>query len=166
MTTICLIVAVSENNVIGRDGDLPWHISEDLQRFKTLTTGSPVIMGRTTWESLPIKPLPGRRNIVLTRQERYVAEGADVMGSLEEALSKTEEDDGDVFIIGGGNVYAQALDVSVDIADKLFITRVHETVDGDTFFPDVPSDFEIVSQEDVPANDDTPAYSFIDYVRK
>src|SRR4051812_35838262 len=117
------------------DGALPWHLPEDMRRFKELTIGSTVVMGRITWESLPerFRPLPGRRNIVITRQTSYDAAGAEVVASLEEALGRT---DGDVWVIGGASIYEQAL----SHADRVIRTRVHLQVDGDTHAPVLDSD--------------------------
>jgi dihydrofolate reductase len=129
---VSLIAAVADNGVIGREGRLPWHISEDLRRFKRLTTGHTVIMGRRTWESLApgVRPLPNRRNIVLSRRQDLPAAGALVCGSLEDALVQCRGED-EVFIIGGGEVYRQA----IARADRLYLTLVHEQVDGDAHFP-------------------------------
>ena len=130
---VSAVVAASENNVIGKDGGLPWHVSSDLKLFRELTMGKPMIMGRGTWESLPKKPLPGRRNIVITRNPDYVAEGAEVAGSVDEALSMCAGE-AEVSIIGGGEVYARAMDRT----DRIYLTRIHLQVEGDTFLPDLP----------------------------
>ena len=130
---VSAVVAASDNNVIGKDGGLPWHVSSDLKLFKEITMGKPVIMGRRTWESLPRQPLPGRRNIVITRNPDYAAEGADVAGSIHEALAMCEGEP-EVSIIGGGQVYEQAMDRT----DRIYLTRIHLTVDGDTFLPELP----------------------------
>lgn len=130
---VSAVVAASDNNVIGKDGGLPWHVSSDLKLFKEITMGKPVIMGRRTWESLPKQPLPGRRNIVITRNPDYAADGADVAGSIHEALAMCEGEP-EVSIIGGGQVYEQAMDRT----DRIYLTRIHLTVDGDTFLPDLP----------------------------
>lgn len=132
---ISIIVAVAENGVIGRGGELPWRLSADLQRFKRLTMGHTIIMGRRTWESIG-RPLPGRRTIVVTRQSDYRTNAADVtvVSSLDAALS-TAEKAGEVeaFIVGGAELYRDAL----SRADRLYVTRVLAKVDGDTWFPDV-----------------------------
>lgn len=128
---IALVVAMADNNAIGKNNQLLWHISEDLQFFKKLTLGGTVIMGRKTYESIG-KPLPKRRNIVITRTESYLAAGAEIVHSLEEALSIAESDE-KVFIIGGGEIYRQA----INSADMLYITKVDRTYDADTFFPDI-----------------------------
>jgi dihydrofolate reductase len=130
---VSAVVAASDNNVIGKDGGLPWHVSSDLKLFKEITMGKPVIMGRRTWESLPRQPLPGRRNIVITRNSDYAAEGADVAGSIHEALAMCEGEP-EVSIIGGGQVYEQAMNRT----DRIYLTRIHLTVDGDTFLPELP----------------------------
>lgn len=128
---IALVVAMAGNNAIGKDNQLLWYISEDLQFFKKLTLGGTVIMGRKTYESIG-RPLPKRRNIVITRTEGYLADGAEIVHSLEEALSIAESDE-KVFIIGGGEIYRQA----ISFADMLYITKVDRTYDADTFFPDI-----------------------------
>ncbi len=135
MSRIALVVAVSRNGVIGRDGGLPWHISSDLKRFKQITMGKPIIMGRKTWESLPRKPLPGRRNIVITRQPGYQAPGARVATDAETALrlARTEEPD-EIAIIGGGAIYVRFL----PMADRVYLTEVGLDVAGDTHFPHLP----------------------------
>ena len=129
-SNLTLIVAVSENDVIGKDNDLIWHLKNDLKRFKALTSGHCIIMGRKTFESFP-KPLPNRTHIVITRQQNYKApEGVIIVNSLEAAIKKAEQDT-NPFIIGGGEIYKQALNV-VDIIE---FTRVHHSFEGDTFFP-------------------------------
>ena len=129
-----IIVAVSENGVIGKDGDIPWHYPEDLKHFKKKTMDHPVIMGSSTYRSLPedFKPLPGRKNIVLTRSGIDVDESVSVANNLDEAWKIAGEHDEKAFIIGGATIYEQTL----KDADKLVLTRIHEEYDGDTFFPD------------------------------
>jgi dihydrofolate reductase len=131
---VSAVVAASDNNVIGKDGGLPWHVSSDLKLFKEITLGKPVIMGRRTWESLPRKPLPGRRNIVITRNPDYVAEGAEIVRSVDEALAVCAGEP-EVSIIGGGQVYEQAMSRT----DRIYLTRIHLEVDGDTLLPDLPA---------------------------
>lgn len=126
---ISIIVAVAENGIIGDKNTLLWHISEDLRRFKALTTGHPVVMGRKTFESLG-RPLPNRRNVVISRQELAI-DGCEVVHSLDEALALFPSDE-EVFIIGGAQIYAEAL----PIADRFYLTRVGHTYEGDTRFPD------------------------------
>lgn len=129
-TRLAIIVAVSDNGVIGRDGDLPWRLPEDLKHFKRTTLGHAVVMGRATWESIGF-PLPKRRNIVLTRNREYVADGAEIAHSLDDALALARQTDPEPFVIGGATLYAEALPV----ATRLEITEVHRDVKGDTFFP-------------------------------
>ena len=126
---ITIIAAVARNGVIGKDNKMPWHLSEDLKRFKALTMGRPMIMGRKTWESLPGR-LPGRPHIVVTHNPDYRAEGATVVGSLVDALAAAGDTD-EVFVIGGAQLYAQA----VAIADRLQLTEIDADFDGDTHFP-------------------------------
>ena len=127
---IACVVAHASNRVIGRDGDLPWHLPSDMKFFRELTTGGTVIMGRRTWESIPerFRPLPGRRNLVLSRGGEI--EGAEVFTSLEAAL---EAADGDVFVIGGGATYEAAL----PLADRVYATEIDAEVEGDTRFPEL-----------------------------
>jgi len=140
--SINLIWAEAADRVIGMDGAVPWHVPEDMRRFKELTMGSTVVMGRLTWESLPEKfrPLPGRRNVVVTRQASYEASGAEVASSLEQAL---ERSDGDVWVIGGASVYEQAL----PIADRVVRTRIHVQVEGDTHAPEVGPEWTMVGRD-------------------
>ncbi len=128
---VALVVAHSANRVIGRDGGLPWRLPGDLRRFRELTTGHAVVMGRRTYESLPdaFRPLPERRNIVLSTDPAYRADGAEVVGDLDAALTGTR------FVIGGGAVYAQAL----PLAQRVYATEIEAEVDGDTFFPELPA---------------------------
>lgn len=128
---VSIIVAVAENQAIGFDNHLLWHISEDLKRFKSLTLGHHIIMGRKTFESIG-KPLPGRINIVISRQDGFNANDCLVANSLESAI-ELAQNDSEVFIIGGGEIYKQAL----LIADKIYLTRVHAGFHGDTFFPEL-----------------------------
>ena len=152
-----IIAAVAENGAIGKDGDIPWHIPEDLEHFKQKTTGHPVIMGRKTYESLPenFRPLPDRTNIVLTRSDMD-EEGIRVVRSLEEAYSIAEELDDKPFIIGGASVYKQALSE----ADKMILTEVKKEVDGDTFFPEF--DREEWNEERREEHED---FDFVTYTR-
>jgi dihydrofolate reductase len=129
---IVFVVAVARNRVIGRQGALPWRISSDLKRFKAITMGKPVIMGRKTWESLPKRPLPGRRNIVITRDRHYRAEGAVVVASVAEALAEAQKAPGDeISVIGGSDIFRQML----PMADRLYLTQVDLEPEGDVFFP-------------------------------
>ena len=130
MSRISFVVAVSHNGVIGRDGGLPWHISTDLRRFKAITMGKPLVMGRKTWESLPKKPLPGRPNIVITRQKNYRAEGAIVVSDIPSALAAAGQVE-EICVIGGGEIF----DMFLNQTDRIYLTAVDVEVDGDTFFP-------------------------------
>jgi dihydrofolate reductase len=129
MSRIAFVVAVSRNGVIGRAGGLPWRISADLKRFKAITMGKPLIMGRKTWESLPKKPLPGRPNIVITRQKNYRAEGAIVVSDIPSALAAAGQVD-EVCVIGGGEIF----DMFLPQTDRIYLTEVDLEVEGDTFF--------------------------------
>ena len=127
---ITLIAAAAENNALGKDNDLLWHLPEDFKRFKQITSGHYIIMGRKTFESFP-KPLPNRTHIIITRQKEYLADGCLVVHSLEEALEISPQNE-EVFIIGGAQIYKQAL----PFADKIDLTRVHIELDADAFFPE------------------------------
>lgn len=156
MSEIIIIVAVSENNVIGKDGKVPWDIKEDLQRFKRLTLNHPVIMGRKTYESLPVKPLKYRTNIVLTTQKKFNPLGVIVKNSLKDAIEFCENHD-KVFIIGGQSVFEEGL----KIADTLELTRVYGDYDGDAFFPEINFDEWVLKNKE-----DREGYSFFTYTRK
>jgi dihydrofolate reductase len=134
---VALIVAVAENGIIGRDGALPWRIPEDMKWFVARTKGKPCVMGRKTWKSFPKRPLPGRTNIVITRNAAYRAEGAVVVQTLSAALDVAAgEEPEEIMILGGAEIYAQAL----PIADRIYLTSVHGEVAGDTRFPDLDRD--------------------------
>lgn len=141
---ISIIVIISENRVIANKGDIPWKIPEDLKRFRKITMGHPVIMGRKTFETLP-KEFAGRTNIVITRDGNYQAENAVVINSLEEAIEKAKKAPGseEIFIIGGGQIFQQA----ISMADKLYLTIVEGNWEGDTFFPDYPDFIKISYKE-------------------
>ncbi|MFI3265581.1 MAG: dihydrofolate reductase [Rikenellaceae bacterium] len=159
---ISIIVAMAHDRVIGGGNQLLWHISEDLKRFKAITMGCPIIMGRKTYESIG-RPLPGRDNIVVSTQENLKIDGCIVVGSLEQALQMYEPSR-EVFVIGGGEIYAQ----TIDLAHKLYITEVDATYAGDTFFPEIDSaKWEQTSRESFSRGDkfDKP-FSFVDYVRR
>lgn len=161
---ISLIVAASENNAIGKNNQLLWHLPNDLRYFKNTTWGMPVIMGRKTFEAVN-KPLPGRINIVITRQANWEAEGVTVVSDLEAALEKAKATNcREIFVIGGGEIYKQAF----ERADKLYVTRVHATIEGDTFFPAIDEDkWQQVSNEDFTADEKHAyAYSFQTWERK
>lgn len=127
MSEIVLVLAMADNGVIGKDGGIPWHISEDMKRFKALTMGHTVVMGRKTWDSLPKKPLPGRVNVVVTRQKGWYADGATTASSLGQATAGTS---GVVMILGGAEIYERAL----PLAARIELTEVHRAFDGDARF--------------------------------
>ncbi|WP_428028302.1 dihydrofolate reductase [Altererythrobacter sp.] len=162
MHEIFMIYARASNGVIGKDGTLPWHIPADLKRFKALTMGKPMIMGRKTFESFP-SPLPGRRHIVLTRRERWDSTGAEVARSVEEALAMAREgnETGEIAVVGGAAIY----DVLMDHAQRIELTHVHADYEGDTFMPELGSEWEVEAREDVAAEGGLPAYSFVTYRR-
>lgn len=159
---ISIIVAIAQNGTIGDKNALLWHIKEDMRFFRTTTSGHPVIMGRKTFESLGSKPLPKRKNIVITRSD-VEFEGAFVAHSLEEAIAMAD-DDAEVFIMGGAQIYAQAL----DIADRMYITRVERDYGGDTSFPEVDySKWKLVAEERYERGEDYDSpFSFLTYDRK
>ena len=144
---ISLIVAASENGVIGRDGDLPWRQSDDLRRFKAVTMGKPIVMGRKTWESIG-RPLPGRQNIVVSRQPGLEIEGADVVASPAAAVDVAAGAE-EIMIIGGSEIYKLFL----PLADRVYLTRVHADVEGDAWFPALGDDWRLVSDERHAADD-------------
>lgn len=147
--TISLVVAAADNNAIGKDNRLLWHLPNDMKFFKNTTWGMPVIMGRKTFESLG-KPLAGRTNIVMTRHNNWSAEGAHVVSNLDEALQVAADTDAkEAFVIGGGEIFAQAL----PLASRVYLTRVHTNIDGDTFFPELlPQDWKLLTQLDFEAD--------------
>jgi dihydrofolate reductase len=159
---ITIIVAASANNVIGVQGQLPWKLSDDLKRFNQLTIGKPIVMGRLTWESIG-RPLPGRQNIVLTRQTDFVAEGCDVVATPAEAL-EVATDAEETMIIGGSQIYGLFLPK----ATRMHVTRVHTTIDGDAFFPEIDeSAWTLVSSESYEADASNQfAFDFTIYERK
>ncbi len=157
---VALVAAVARGGVIGRDGDLPWRLPEDMAHFREVTLGHPVVMGRKTWESLPdrFRPLPGRLNVVVTRNPEWHADGADRVGSLEEALTVLDGAER-VSVIGGGEIFAAAL----PLADELLLTEIELDVDGDTFFPPWSGFVETAREEHV-SGDGTP-FAFVTYRR-
>jgi len=158
MPEIVIIAAVARNRVIGKDNRLLWNIPEDMAHFKALTAGHTVVMGRKTWESLPprFRPLPGRRNIVISRQPDYAAPGAEIAGSLENAL-KLASTAASVFVIGGEQIYTQAMAV----ADRLEITEVDQEPEGDAWFPEIAA----VDWEKMPKIEGT-GFAFVTYHRR
>ena len=161
--TVSLVAAVARRGVIGRDGGIPWRLPEDMARFRDLTMGRPVVMGRRTWESLPdrFRPLPGRGNVVVTRNPDWTAQGADRAASFEDAVGLLEAEP-EIFVIGGGEIYAAAL----PYADELLLTEIDADIDGDTTFPAWnPGEFEEVSRERHVSTEGTP-FSFATYRRR
>jgi len=156
---VTIIAAAAENEALGKDNDLLWHIREDLQRFKNLTCGHAIIMGRKTFESLP-KALPNRTNIVVSRNQNYAAPGIILCPSIEAALEYAKEDS-QPFVIGGGQIYKQAL----AYAQTIELTRVHQSFEADTFFPKIDSSqWEEVHRESHPKTPEQPlAYTYITY---
>ena len=152
---LTLIAATSTNNALGKDNQLVWHLPDDFKRFKALTTDHYIIMGRKTFESFP-KPLPNRTHVIITRQSNYEApEGCIVVSSLEEAIKVCPKNE-EVFVVGGGEIYKQA----IDIADKVDLTRVHTSVEADTFFPEInPEKWELIFEE-LHIKDEKHAFDF------
>lgn len=161
MSKISIIVAVAQNNVIGNNNQLIWHIPDDLKRFKALTMGHHIIMGRKTWESIG-RPLPGRNSIVVTRNKNFDAPGAQLAGSLEEAIALSSGD-AEVFIIGGGELYRQAL----PMANKIYLTKVHRYFEGDVSFPELDTKdwVELFTEKGKPTAKDGLDYTFVDLER-
>ena len=165
---LSMMVAKASNNVIGRNNKLPWYLPNALKYFKQVTFGKPVIMGRKTWESLK-GPLPGRTNIVITRQPDYRAEGAKVVATVEDAITMAEnvafiEGQEEAVIMGGAEIYALALPQT----ERLYLTEVHAAVEGDTFFPAyATAEWQEIGREDFAAEGPNPYdYSFVVYERK
>jgi dihydrofolate reductase len=152
---VVIIAAVAENRVIGKDGAIPWSVREDMRHFRELTTGFPCIMGRKTWESLPKKPLPGRLNIIISKTLTVSGETL-VFPSLDEALKHCRAHE-KVFICGGASLYREAL----PLAERMEITMIHKTVEGDVFFPEIDS--EIWTESAVLKKD---GFSFVSFVRR
>jgi dihydrofolate reductase len=151
---ITIIAAAGENNSLGKDNDLVWHLPDDFKRFKELTSGNYILMGRKTFETFP-KPLPNRKHLIITRQEEYsVPENCFVFDSIQSAFDEVLSDN-DIWIIGGGEIYKQ----SMGIADRIELTRVHSEFEADTFFPEIGEEWELVSEEYHPS-DDRHKYDF------
>jgi dihydrofolate reductase len=159
---ISIIVAVSKDLGIGKNNELLWHLPEDMKRFKKLTMGNTVIMGKRTWESLPKRPLPGRKNVVITDIPHERFDEAVTAYSMEDAVTKCKNDR-EVFIIGGGSIYRQFM----AFADRLYITHVHKKTAADVFFPKIdPKIWKVVEKEEFkPENDGIP-YTYVIYERK
>jgi len=146
---VSLIVAVSENNVIGKDNNLIWHLPKDMKFFKNTTLHHHVIMGRKNFESIPHKfrPLPNRTNIIISRKTNYTAANSLVVSSIQKALEIAKENsDPEPFIIGGGEIYKLAL--KLDLVDRIYLTRIHGVFEGDTFFPELDNSWKEISKED------------------
>ena len=158
---ITIIAAAGENNELGKNNDLVWHLPDDFKRFKQLTTGHHIIMGRKTFESFP-KPLPNRTHIVITRNKNYRKDDILVAGSLQEALALVSNDN-QPFIIGGGEIYK----IAMDVADKIELTRVHGTFEADTFFPKIdPNKWKLISEEYHPKDKKHSFdFTYLTYVR-
>jgi dihydrofolate reductase len=167
VTQIVIIAAVAENGVIGQGGTMPWRLKSDMRHFRALTMGKPVVMGRKTYLSTSVKPLPARTNIVVTRDANFTAPGALVARSLEIALEVARGDalrrGSDIMVIGGAEIYAQAM----PLADRLEITRIHMNPQGDTAFPPIdPAVWREAAREPHPAGEgDDAAFDFVSYVK-
>jgi len=156
-----LVAAVAENGVIGAEGGLPWRLPGDLKRFKALTMGRPLIMGRRTFDSIG-RALPGRRNIVITRNPDWRAPGVETAASLQAALSECGGD-GEAMVIGGAEIFAAAM----PLADRIELTRVHARPAGDTYFPELDeADWAEVAREDIPAEGERPGHAFLRLIRR
>lgn len=158
-----LIVAMSDNRVIGRNNAMPWHLPEDLKFFKRVTMGKPVIMGRNTYESIG-KPLPGRDNIVITRNPDYQVDGVHVVGSVQEAIELSgqltaPDSEAEMMVIGG----AQIFELTLPLADRIYLTELHTKIAGDVFFPQFPREqWEEIARENRPATPENPfTYTFL-----
>jgi dihydrofolate reductase len=161
---LTIISAVANNQVIGMNNQLIWHLPADLKRFKELTMGKTLIMGRKTFESIG-KPLPGRKTIIVTRNSDYYAEGCEIASNLKDALCKVKEES-EVFVAGGGEIYRQV--INLHFTRKLYITRVYANFEGDSFFPDISTEkWELVDREDQPIDEKNPyPFAFLTYKRR
>ncbi|OFX23607.1 MAG: hypothetical protein A2033_15535 [Bacteroidetes bacterium GWA2_31_9] len=162
MSNISIIVAIAENNAIGINNNLLCHLPEDLKRFKQITSGHKIIMGKITYFTLPKRPLPNRTNVVLTNIQGEIIEGCQMAYSIDDVLKICNEEES--FIIGGGSVYRQFL----PIANKLYLTKIHHKFEADTYFSDINFDeWETISESDIFTDEKSGiAYSFVDYKRK
>ncbi len=161
---LSIIVAQAENRAIGKNNDLLWHLSSDLKRFKALTMGHPVVMGRRTWESLPKRPLPGRRNIVFTQNPDFVAEGAEVVHSVNGLFAALKDCDDEVFIMGGAAIY----ELLLPFTNRLYVTHIYRDFDGDVFFPVIDmSEFNLVNLSEPMFDEESGLdYAYEEYDRK
>ncbi len=160
MKEIAIIVAIAENDAIGKNNNLLWHISNDLKRFKKLTSGNPVVMGKKTYFSLPVRPLPNRKNMIITDIPNEIIDNCTMAYSIDDAIAKMDEDKTN-FIIGGGSIYAQFL----PLAHKLYLTRVHRSFDADVFFSKIDfNEWEKVFEESH-LEEELP-YTFQEFIRK
>lgn len=161
MQKITLIAALGENACIGVDNQMPWHIPEDFAFFKSYTLGKSVIMGRKTWESLPIKPLPERRNIIISQNMAYEAEGAEVFDDLNKALASCAADE-EIIIMGGAQIYTQTMDLATDLR----LTEVKLSPQGDAFFPEVSQTIWQEQERKACVSKKGTAFDFVHYVRR
>jgi dihydrofolate reductase len=160
MSILSLIVAMDRRRLIGRDNALPWRLPEDLRHFKATTLGKPIIMGRKTWESLG-RPLPGRRNILVSRNPAYAAEGAEVAASLPAALQLAQDEE-EVFVIGGSELYRQAL----PLAHRLYLTEIDAAFEGDAWFPEFSADEWLETSREPQVGADGLPFAFVLYERR
>lgn len=161
---LSLIAALAKNRAIGKDNQLLWHLPEDMRHFRETTRGKPVIMGRKTWESLPdaFRPLPGRKNIVVSRNPAYQASGASLVGSLDAAIKQAGEA-AEIFIIGGAELYCQAM----PLADRLYLTELAQYFAGDAFFPETPvNTWQEISRQTAQSTANGLEFSFVVYQRR
>lgn len=158
---LALIVAQAENRVIGLNNEMPWHLPEDLQYFKRVTLGEPIIMGRKTFESIG-RPLPGRTNIVITRQTDWCADGAQVVASLEAAIEcATQESPEEIMVIGGAQIY----EASLPLVDRVYLTQIHQSFEGDAFFPELGDEWYVKNCETGLSGNSGISYSFLTFER-
>ncbi|KON87516.1 dihydrofolate reductase [Sporosarcina globispora] len=160
---ISLMWAMDENRVIGKDNKLPWHLPEDLKFFKRTTMGHPIAMGRKTWDSIG-RPLPGRENIVITRNESFSCEGCTVLNSIDELQKYSGEKEDEIFVIGGAEIFKAILPA----ADRLYLTMIYDQFEGDTYFPEVDmSEWDLLSREKGTRDEKNPYdFEFLIYKRK
>jgi dihydrofolate reductase len=159
---VTLIAALADNNCIGKDNTIPWYVPEDFAFFKQYTLGKPVVMGRKTWESLPRKPLPGRANYVVSRQKNLIIDGAITVNSVAQAINQLAGCD-EIIIMGGAQIYIQALPLATDLR----LTRIHVSVNGDTFFPHIAADeWQMISSTNHRSSNHATSYDFQHFIRR